>query len=59
MKYSHKGIKTSLILEIGHIFKINHRSESVTYLGSKIWKIIPANPKELGTIDKFKIAIEK
>ena len=38
---------------------LNHGSESVRYLGSKIWEIIPAYTKELDTIDKFKIAIKK
>ena len=38
---------------------INHGSESVRYLGSKIWEIIPAYTKEPDTTDKFKIAIKK
>ena len=38
---------------------VNHGSESVRYLGSKIWEIIPAYMKELDTIEKFKIAIKK
>ena len=38
---------------------VNHGSESVRYLGSKIWKIIPAYMKELDTIEKFKITIKK
>ena len=37
---------------------VNHGSESVRYLGPKIWEMIPAYTKELGTIDKFKIAIK-
>ena len=38
---------------------VSHGSESVRYLGSKIWKIIPAYMKELDIIEKFKIAIKK
>ena len=38
---------------------VNHGSESVRYLGPKIWEIIPTHIRELGTTDKFKIAIEK
>ena len=38
---------------------VSHSSDSVRYLGSKIWKIIPAYAKEVDTIDKFKIAIKK
>ena len=37
---------------------VNHGSESVRYLGSKICKIIPTHAKELDTTDKFKIAIK-
>ena len=37
---------------------VNLGSESVRYLSSKIWEIIPAYTKELDTIDKFKIAIK-
>ena len=39
--------------------KVNHGSESVRYLCSKSWKIIPAYTKELDTSDKCKIAIKK
>ena len=38
---------------------VNHGSESVGYLSSKIWEIIPTYKKELNTIDKFKTAIKK
>ena len=38
---------------------VNHGSESVRYLGSKIWKIVPAYMKELDPTDKSKIAIIK
>ena len=38
---------------------VNQGSESVRYLGSKIWEIMPTHTKELDTIDKFKIAIKK
>ena len=38
---------------------VNHSSESVRYLDSKIWEIIPAYTKELDTTEKFKIAIKK
>ena len=38
---------------------VSHGSESVRYLSSKIWEIIPVYTKELDTTDKFKIAIKK
>ena len=38
---------------------VNHGSESVRYLGSKIWEIMLAYTNELDSIDKFKFAIKK
>ena len=38
---------------------VNNGSESVRYLGPKIWEIIPKQIHELDTIDKFKVAIKK
>ena len=38
---------------------VNHGSESVIYLVSKIWEIIPTHKKDLHIIEKFKIAIKK
>ena len=38
---------------------VNHGSESVRYLGSKIWEIISEYTKELDTMDKFQIGIKK
>ena len=38
---------------------VNHGSESVKHLSSKIWEIIPTHAKVLDTTDKFKIAIKK
>ena len=38
---------------------VNHGSESVRDLGSKICETKPAYTRELDTIDKFKIAIKK
>ena len=38
---------------------VNHGFESVRYLGSKIWEIIPTYTKELDTTEKLKIATKK
>ena len=35
---------------------VNHGFESVRYLGSKIWEIIPTYTKKLDTTEKLKIA---
>ena len=46
-------------LDVTKVRTVNHGSESIRYLGSKIWEIMPAHTKELYTMDKFKIAIKK
>ena len=38
---------------------VNHGSESVRYLGSKIWEIVSPYTKELDPTDKSEIAIIK
>ena len=38
---------------------VNYGIESIRYLGQKIWKSIPANIKEVDTIERFKSGIKK
>ena len=38
--------------------KVNHGSESVRYLGSSIWEIIPAYTKELDTLKNLKLVLK-
>ena len=38
---------------------INYGTESIRYLGSKIWESIPANIKGVDTIERFKSDIKK
>ena len=45
--------------DVPKVKTVSHGFESVRYLGPKICEIIPTYIKELDTIDKFKIAIEK
>ena len=47
-----------IYFDIPRVRTVYHGSESVRYLGHKIWKIIPTLIKELDTIDKFKVAIK-
>ena len=62
-KYSHYDIKTSVILETGHILLFQKLELLIMVLrvslGSKIWEITRKHIKELDTIDKFKTAIKK
>ena len=38
---------------------VNYGIESIRYLGPKIWESIPANIKEVDTIERFKSGIKK
>ena len=38
---------------------VNYGIESIRYLGPKIWESIPANIKEVDTVDRFKSGIKK
>ena len=38
---------------------VNYGIESIRYLGPKIWESIPANIKEVDTIEHFKSGIKK
>ena len=59
------GISPTIMSEIFTYFDVpkartvNHGFESVRYLGSKIWEIIPTYTKELDTTEKLKIATKK
>ena len=41
------------------IKSVYHGSESISYLGSKIWEIVPAKIKETNSLNSFKIEIRK
>ena len=38
---------------------VYHGSESISYLGPKIWEIVPAKIKETNSLNSFKIEIRK
>ena len=44
-------------VDVPKVRTVNDGSESIRYLGPKIWEIIPTHVKGLDTIDKFKVAI--
>ena len=56
---NHYNVPDWTYFDVTKVRTVNHGSVSIRYLGSKIWKIIPAHAKELYTMDKFKIAIKK
>ena len=45
--------------DVPKVRTVNNGSESVRYLGPKIWEIILKQINELDTTDKFKVAIKK
>ena len=55
---------------INRVFKLNgdirynfssvyHETENISYLGQKIWDILPTDYKSIGNLDIFKIKIKK
>ena len=46
-------------LRIRFVKLFYHGSESISYLGPKIWEIVPAKIKEINSLNSFKIEIRK
>ena len=44
---------------IRSVKSVYHGSESISYLGPKIWEIVPAKIKETNSLNSFKIEIRK
>ena len=44
---------------IRSVKSVHHGSESISYLGPKIWEIVPAKTKETNSLNSFKIEIRK
>ena len=38
---------------------VYHAPKSISYLGPKIWEIVPAKIKEINSLNSFKIEIRK
>ena len=53
------NLRNETYFDVPKVRTVNHGSESVRYLGPKIWEIRPTHIKRLDTIDKLKIAIKK
>ena len=46
-------------IRIRSVKTVYHGSESISYLGPKIWEIVPAKIKETNSLNSFKIEIRK
>ena len=52
------NLRNETYFDVPKVRTVNHGSESVRYLGSKIWEIIPTHIKRLDIIDKFKMLLK-
>ena len=43
---------------MSQVRSIYHKTEIISYLGPKIWDILPNDYKTIGNLDTFKIKIE-
>ena len=41
-----------------HVNTVYNEEESISFLGSKIWEMVPQNIKEIGSLSEFKAAIK-
>ena len=56
---SHYNLRYKSEFRIPPIHSVYHGSESVSYLGPKIWELIPPVIRQIDTFSKFKKAIKK
>ena len=52
------NLRNETYFDVPKVRTVNHGSESVRYLGPKIWEIIPTRIKRLDIIDKFKMLLK-
>ena len=55
----HYNFRQNRDFRIRSVKSVYHGSESISYLGPKIWEIVPANIKETNSLNSFKIEIHK
>ena len=55
----HDNIRQNRDFRIRSVKSVYHGSESISYLGPKIWEIVPAKIKETNSLNIFKIEIRK
>ena len=52
------NLRSNSNFAVTHVKFIFHRSESISYLGPKIWDIVPLELKELTSLNAFKKVIK-
>ena len=55
----HYNFRQNQEFRIPSVKSVYHVSESISYLGTKNWKIVPAKRKETNSLNSFKIEIRK
>ena len=55
----HYNFRQNRDFRIHSVKSVYHGSESISYLGPKIWEIVPANIKETNSLNSFKIEIRR
>ena len=55
----HYNFRQNRDFRIRSVKSVYHASESISYLGLKIWEIVPAKIKETNSLNSFKIEIRK
>ena len=55
----HYNIRQNRDFKIRSVKSVYHGSESISYLGPKIWEIVPAKIKETNSLNRIKIEIRK
>ena len=55
----HYNFRQNRDFRIRSVKSVYHGSESTSYLGPKIWEIVPAKIKETNSLNSFKIEIRK
>ena len=55
----HYNFRQNRDFRLRSVKSVYHGSESISYLGPKIWEIVPAKIKETNSLNSFKIEIHK
>ena len=55
----HYNVRQNRNFRIGSVKSVYHCSESISYLGAKIWEIVSARIKETSSLNSLEIEIHK
>ena len=58
-KISHYDLRKNNLFKSGRVNSVWHGTESVSYLGPKIWDLVPSEIKEFESLNGFKFKIKR